>query len=545
LRDSDTGREGSSLLSRLPVPARVIIALAVVGGVTALAVKALGGARSGNDGQIRASGIIEARTVELACEVAGTVVERPIDKGDRVRAGRVVAVIASEVTAAQVEQGRAALATARENLRRAEEAVKLQDGVAQRDVDRASAALLTASARSRDVQDGARPQEIRAAQATARQAKAAAQAAQAKLDQLQAGLRPEEIRQTEAAYEAAAAQVAAARAQLADLQAGARVQETAQARAQIDKASTALHKTRKDYERALSLVSQGAMAQQQLDATTAAYEAAQADLKTARERLGLLQAGARTDQVQTAKAQLDSALANQKSAREALALARQGPRREDIDQAKAAVRQAQASYDAAVASLDLVRAGARTGQRDTARRQVGEAQAALNLARENRRQVELRRADADAAQAQVSQAEAALEALQASLDKYRVAAPAAGIIDDTHVRIGEVVRPGSSLATLVDFSDTWVTVYVPEPRLARVVVGHRAEVTVDGLPGQSFTGKVRRIASEAEFTPKYVQTQDERARTVFAVEIALPNPQGLLKPGMPADAVIAPGPAKG
>jgi HlyD family secretion protein len=100
------------------------------------------------------------------------------------------------------------------------------------------------------------------------------------------------------------------------------------------------------------------------------------------------------------------------------------------------------------------------------------------------------------------------------------------------------VRPGSSIATLVDFSDTWVTVYVPELQLARVVVGQTARVYVDSYPDRPFVGRVRRISHQAEFTPKFVQTHEERARTVFAVEIAVPNEQGLLKPGMPADAII-------
>ena len=114
-------------------------------------------------------------------------------------------------------------------------------------------------------------------------------------------------------------------------------------------------------------------------------------------------------------------------------------------------------------------------------------------------------------------------------------------MDDTHVRVGEVVKPGTSLVTMVDFTDTYVTVYVPEPELPRVKLGQTAEVFIDGRPGQPFVGKVRRIASQAEFTPKYVQTVEERTRTVFAVEIALENKEGVLKPGMPADARIEAG----
>jgi HlyD family secretion protein len=99
-------------------------------------------------------------------------------------------------------------------------------------------------------------------------------------------------------------------------------------------------------------------------------------------------------------------------------------------------------------------------------------------------------------------------------------------------------RSGSAIATAVDFSDTWVTVYVPEPRLSQLVLGQTARIVVDGQPGRTFTGHVRRISQQAEFTPKFVQTQEERTRAVFAVEIAVANEEGLLKPGMPADATL-------
>jgi len=82
--------------------------------------------------------------------------------------------------------------------------------------------------------------------------------------------------------------------------------------------------------------------------------------------------------------------------------------------------------------------------------------------------VAVREAEAAAARAAWAQAQAAVEAAKAALDKFRVEAPAEGVIDDTHVRVGEVVKPGFSLATLIDFSDTYVTVYVPEPHLPRV-----------------------------------------------------------------------------
>ena len=340
-----------------------------------------------------------------------------------------------------------------------------------------------------------------------------------------------------AALEAATAEVRVAKASLADLEAGALAEEIRQAEAQVDKASAAVEKAHKDVVRARSLNAQGAMSDQQLDSAITADDAAQAELKAARERL----AQVKLDQVTAARAKLDKALASERGAREALTLARKGPRQEDIDRARAAVRQASATYDATTAQLRLVQAGSRRGAEKTARGQVDEARAALALAEANLRQVAVKKADADAAQKQVEQAQAGADAARASLDKYRVLARTPGVIDDTHVRVGEVVKQGSSLATLVDFTDTWISVYVPEPQLARVAVGQPVQVFIDGYPGQAFSGKVRRIAEQGEFTPKYVQTYEERARSVFRVEVAVDNARGIFKPGMPADAVIGAG----
>lgn len=528
-------------VKRIPVPVRVILAIAVLAGAGALISRATQSLRANEDGPIRASGIIESRTIEIACEVPGTVLVCEVREGDRVDRDDIIATITGEVTAAEVARAEASVEAARANLDRAMAAVRLQQGIASGDVNRAAAGVNTARARSRDVQAGSRPQEIAAAKANSSQARAAMEAAEARLRQLEAGLRPEEIRQAQASYEAASADVERARAQLADIQAGAREQEIEQARAQVQKARTAREKARKDYDRVVSMVSQGAMSQQELDRATASYEAAEADLAAAEQALSLVRAGPRPDQVQAAQAQLDQSLARQRSASEALTLARKGPRQEDIDQARAVVRQARASYESALAQLSLVRSGSRQGAIETARGQVGEAQASLLLARENQRQVDIRKQEAEAAQAQLAQAQAALIAAQANLEKFTVSAPRAGTISQVYVRPGEVVKTGSSLASLVDFSETWVTVYVPEPLLPRIRLGQSALVFVDGMPDVSFPGTVRHVATEAEFTPKYVQTQQERARTVFAVEVAVDNQDGLLKPGMPADVEFASG----
>jgi len=102
------------------------------------------------------------------------------------------------------------------------------------------------------------------------------------------------------------------------------------------------------------------------------------------------------------------------------------------------------------------------------------------------------------------------------------------------------VNPGISILTLMDPQDLWVRAYVPETEIGRLRIGQAATVSVDAFPGRGFPGAITEIASEAEFTPKNVQTRKERVNLVFRVKVAVRNPEGVLKPGMPADVDIRP-----
>jgi HlyD family secretion protein len=241
----------------------------------------------------------------------------------------------------------------------------------------------------------------------------------------------------------------------------------------------------------------------------------------------------------------DQARAAADLARAQLDLTLSGAREEDITQALEGL--AQAEENARRANEDQARmrelfaAGSVTQkQRDDAdaratvvAAQVRAARAALEKLRTLARPEEVR-----AARARLDQAEAALRAAERRVAETRVTAPAPGTVSKRLAEPGEVVAPGFPLATVVDLSVVRLVVYVPEPALPRMRVGADASVTVDGLPGRSFAGKVSFISPEAEFTPRNVQTKEERVKLVFAVKIELPNPDGLLKPGMPADALI-------
>jgi len=139
------------------------------------------------------------------------------------------------------------------------------------------------------------------------------------------------------------------------------------------------------------------------------------------------------------------------------------------------------------------------------------------------------------AKAQVGSALAALNVIQAQMDKLVIYAPGSGVVLKRFVEPGEVTTPGGTLLTLASLADLTITVYVPEDRYGAIAMGQEATLTTDSFPGQTFKATVVNIADKAEFTPRNVQTAEGRRTTVFAVKLAVNNPDGQLKAGMPAD----------
>jgi HlyD family secretion protein len=142
------------------------------------------------------------------------------------------------------------------------------------------------------------------------------------------------------------------------------------------------------------------------------------------------------------------------------------------------------------------------------------------------------------AEAQIEQAQAAVDALQTRIDMMTLRSPIDGIVTSRSAHAGESAIAGSTLLTVANLDEVKLTVYIPEDELGRVYLGQEVGVQVDSFPGQVFTGTVSYISQQAEFTPKNIQTEKERVNMVFAVRVRLSNPDHLLKPGMPADALI-------
>lgn len=194
---------------------------------------------------------------------------------------------------------------------------------------------------------------------------------------------------------------------------------------------------------------------------------------------------------------------------------------EALLEARARLAAAHARYDEARDRLDALRTGEHSLEVQAARMAVEQAEAAL--------------AQAEAA---VRQAEAELAALDLQLERLTVTAPIDGVVLLREVEPGEVLQPGATALTLGRLDDLRITVFIPEDRYGQLRLGQRARVEVDSFPGETFEARVVRIAERAEFTPRNVQTEEGRRTTVFAVELAVEDPAGRLKPGMPADVIF-------
>ena len=146
--------------------------------------------------------------------------------------------------------------------------------------------------------------------------------------------------------------------------------------------------------------------------------------------------------------------------------------------------------------------------------------------------------DLDAADTAYRTAKSQLDYIDAALADSKIYAPIDGAVITKNLEVGEVAFPGTPILTLADLSRVWIKIYVGEPVVGLVKTGDRASIRVDAYPNKTFPGTVTFISDEPEFTPKTVQTKEERTKLVFAVKIELENPDLLLKPGMPADAEI-------
>ena len=247
----------------------------------------------------------------------------------------------------------------------------------------------------------------------------------------------------------------------------------------------------------------------------------------------------------TADIQLRQAEAGVRLAEAQLALIVKGARSEDIRQAEAALKQADTAFKTAADDARRMRELFETGSVTSKQRDDAEARLTVAAAQQSASAEALgkmrrlaRPEEIQAAEARLAQARAAADLLAKTIADSTITAPAGGIITHKAVEAGELVTPGATIVTLTDLDSVYVMIYITEKELGRVRLGDTAEIRIDAFPDRPFEGKITYISPEAEFTPKNVQTKEDRVKLVFGVKVEIENKDGLLKPGLPADAVL-------
>jgi len=243
--------------------------------------------------------------------------------------------------------------------------------------------------------------------------------------------------------------------------------------------------------------------------------------------------------------QLKQAEAGVEFAHAQLRLLLDGARSEDIRQAEEGVKQAEAHLKMAQEDLKRIRelferGSATQKQRDDAEARYTVARARYNAAKQALKKVQggARPEEIRAAQARLAQAKVSVDLLKKTIADGTITAPISGTVTHKPVEVGELVGRGTTVATLSKLDTVYLMIYISEGTLGRVKLGQHAEVRIDTYPDRVFPGKVVYISPMAEFTPKNVQTKEDRVKLVFGVKIEMENPEGTLKPGMPADATL-------
>jgi HlyD family secretion protein len=355
---------------------------------------------------IRASGTIEATTVDVSFQVGGHVTAILVREGQAVKAGDVLARLQTAELEARVRQAEAAGDAILSQIRQQETAIEQRERVVESQI---------------------------------RQARGQLDAARAALDRLRHGSRPEEIRAAEA---------------------------------QLSQSEAALGARKPEFQRAAELFQQGLISQERYDAARSALQSAEAAVSVARQQL---------------------------------AITRLGARREDIAEGEARVVAAESGLSAVEAS---------------------------------RKDIEIQREGIRGARARQRELAAQLDSARVQLGYTEITAPLDGVILTRNIEAGEVVVPRSPVVTLANLNELWINVYVPETQTGHVRLGQKALIQVDSFPQEQFTGAVTFISSESEFTPKTIQTEEERIKLVYRVKITIDNTRQRLKPGMPADALL-------
>jgi HlyD family secretion protein len=249
--------------------------------------------------------------------------------------------------------------------------------------------------------------------------------------------------------------------------------------------------------------------------------------------------------------ELQNAVGRLQEAQARLDQLQSGFRKEDVQKAQEALQEAEIFFDNAKREYERVQKlytdkVAPESTRDSLETSYKSAHKRYERAKQDNQMLQsgYRVEDIAAGQAVRESAQAAVNLIKRRIQDATITSASKGIISERYVEPGELVSVGSVLFSIIDLQDMWIMAYVSEKNLGKVIIGQAAAVSVDSFPGRTFPGKVIYISPEAEFTPKNIQTKEERVKLVYGVKVQIENDEELLKPGMPADVAIEIEPSK-
>jgi HlyD family secretion protein len=268
-----------------------------------------------------------------------------------------------------------------------------------------------------------------------------------------------------------------------------------------------------------------------------------AGVRQAEAGLEKMQTGSRQQEVEAAEAAVNRAEAEFRRAESDWVRAQELYKNEDISAAQYA--QYQSGWEASEAQLnqareqaDLVREGARSEDIEIARAALERAEAALKLAESMRLDIVRNKRGLGTLDAEISRAEAQVALLESQISDTVLHSNLRGIVLSKSVEEGEVVAAGVPVLTVGDLDRPWVRGYIPESQLGRIRLGDKVDVRTDSYPNKIYQGRISFIASEAEYTPKQIQSPEERIKLVYRIKVDLPNQDQELKLNMPVSFVV-------
>jgi len=462
----------------------------------------------GNNTGLQASGVVEAVEVVIAPEVGGKVAKIWVSEGDRVNPGDPLFQIDDKLLISQLDQAESALKVTEANYNQI--AAGLTNEQKNAVISQAELALVSSQ---HDLDQLYKDNDLMAAQALE-----TAENLEVELENL---INPDYLQaMTLKTIADANKTIEDAERRLYSVGSSADDADISAAVAQVVLAKDVLDDAKEDfkpYENKPEDNLQRANYQAKLAAAQQVYDAAV-------RKLNALRGTGSPADIEVAKADLEVAKAQLSDAEREWERVKDGAQESDITLLEAQISTSYQDYE-------TYKNGPDPDDMTLAQARVDNAKAQLALAKADVPTQE----ELEVAKAQVSLAQSNIAAIQVRMELLVIKAPVGGVVMTNSIEPGEIVQPGQAAMTIGQLENLTITVYIPEDRYGQIDLGDTATLTADSFPDDSFQGTVTRIADRAEYTPRNVQTKEERQTTVFAIELRVVDPDGKLKPGMPID----------